>query len=63
MITMSGRVADSQPGNWFWLARKPPWPLVVSVVRDAADLWWHEVDVGEAGALEAVPQQRAPAAG
>jgi hypothetical protein len=30
MITMSGRVAASQGGSWFWLAmlvaRMPPWP-------------------------------------
>ena len=30
MSTMSGLVADSQPGNWFWfampVARNPPWP-------------------------------------
>lgn len=30
IITMSGRVAESQPGSWFWSAtfvtRAPPWP-------------------------------------
>ena len=70
IITMSGRVADSQPGSWFWFGdvrgQVAAVALVVTVVRDAAARRREgadEVDVLVAGVAQLVPQQGAPAAG